>query len=385
MRVLFIIGLPCPLPGAAWTRIESFLMSLRERGHQAYVICSEKRGSHPSVISVLFKGSGILSAFSFFISTFMYIIRYKPDFVVISVPPGIHAFGASIACYLLNKRVIFDYRDRWEDYLISKTTNKVKKSLYRVLKFIMTFLYSRSTLTITVIPPFAEHLSKRGVRNVYILPNGADINTFKPVFEKGFLRKKYGLEKDSFILIYSGYIGKYYKLDSFIEALARLSEMNVPSDVRLVLIGEGEDLENILNLSKKFKIEKKIMYLGIKYNKKELAELIALADVGLIPYDKNPLWKEALPTKFFEYSSCGIPVIATVERDSLLARIIDKEKIGIHVEPGNVEEIVNAIIAMLLDKEFLLNASKRARDFIVKKFDRIKISNKFVSIIENLF
>jgi colanic acid biosynthesis glycosyl transferase WcaI len=384
MRVMFVIGLPAPSPGAAWTRIESFLRALMWRGHQGVVICSERRGLNPYIMSAIFGGRGVFSAISFFTTTFINVLRYKPDLVVISVPPGIHAFGASVACCLLNRRVIFDYRDRWEDYLINKTKNRVKRRMYGILKFFMSLLYSRATLVLTVIPPFVEHLSQRGVKNICVLPNGADTNVFKPAFEKEYLRIKYGFKKDDFILVYSGYIGKYYRLDVCVKALAKLYEMNVSKNVKLMLIGEGEDLEGIFSLSKMLNVEGKVVYMGVKHDKRELAELIALSDSGLIPYDKNPLWKEALPTKFFEYSSCGIPTIATVQGDSLLAKIIDREKVGIHVEPEKVEDLANAIALMLSDREFLLNASKKARELIEREFDRVKISQKFVDMIEKL-
>jgi glycosyltransferase involved in cell wall biosynthesis len=385
MKVMFVIGLPCPFPSAAWTRIESFVNALIEKGYQVQVICSEKRGLQSYINGVPLRTQGVFNAFAFFIVTFVKVLRYRPNFVIISVPPGIHAFGASLACFLLKQNVIFDYRDRWEDYLIYKTSNKIKRNLYRILKSLMSFLYSKATLVITVIPPFKEHLSKRGIKNVYLLPNGADTNVFKPLPSKKQLREKHDLEDDSFIMIYSGHIGKYYKLDPIIKALGILSTLkNIDRKVKLVLAGEGEDVEYILKLSKQLNLEKNIKYLGVKYNKKELAEIIALADVGIIPFNKNPLWKEALPAKLFEYCSSGIPVIATVESDSLLASVIDKEKIGFHVEPENIDDLAQVIIQIITDDKFLFDASKRAREFVVREFDRTKIAKKFVKLLEAL-
>jgi glycosyltransferase involved in cell wall biosynthesis len=124
--------------------------------------------------------------------------------------------------------------------------------------------------------------------------------------------------------------------------------------------------------------------MGVKYDKGEVAELIALADVGIIPYDNNPLWKNSLPAKFFEYASCGVPVIASVQKQSILAEIIDRERIGVHVEPGDVKKLVDAINLLSSDKYFLEEASKRARELIEREFDRVKISQNFLNLIEKL-
>jgi colanic acid biosynthesis glycosyl transferase WcaI len=382
MRLAFIIGLPVPYPGAAWTRIESFVNSSIDAGHQVLVICTEKRKSLPYLVDTSFKTKGVLNILTFFTNSLTTLIRYRPDLVIISVPPGIHALGASLACYILGKKTFFDYRDQWEDYLINKMTNKIKRVLYKILKILMTLLYSRAVLTLTVTISLVEYLLKRGIKNVYLLPNGADTSLFKPVSDKASLRVKYGFEKDDFILVYSGYIGKYYRLDICIKALAKFLETNPSKKVKLMLIGEGEDLEKVFELSKMLKVEKNAIYMGVKYDKRELAELIALSDVGLIPYDENPLWRNALPAKFFEYSSCGIPTIATIQSQSILAELIDREKIGIHVEPEDVEELANAINLLSSNKRFLENVSKRARELIEKKFDRVKISQNFLNLIK---
>jgi glycosyltransferase involved in cell wall biosynthesis len=384
MRLAFIIGLPVPYPGAAWTRIESFVNSSIDAGHQVLVICTEKRKSLPYLVDTSFKAKGVLNILTFFTNSLTTLIRYRPDLVIISVPPGIHALGASLACYTLRKKTVFDYRDQWEDYLINKTANKIKKTLYKILKTLMTFFYSKAALTLTVTTPFVEYLLKRGIKNVYLLPNGADTSLFKPVSDKVPLRAKYGLENDDFLLVYGGYIGKYYRLDICIKALAKFLETNPSRKVKLMLIGEGEDLEKVFELSKMLKVEKNAIYMGVKYDKRELAELIALSDVGLIPYDKNPLWRNALPAKFFEYSSCGIPTIATVQGQSILAKLIEGEKIGIHMEPENEEELANAIYMLSSDKHFLKEASRRARELIEKEFDRAKISRNFLNLMESV-
>jgi glycosyltransferase involved in cell wall biosynthesis len=56
-----------------------------------------------------------------------------------------------------------------------------------------------------------------------------------------------------------------------------------------------------------------------------------------------------------------------------------------YVKPENVEELVSAISFLSSNKDFLKNASKKARRFIEENFDRVKISQNFLNLVENCF
>jgi glycosyltransferase involved in cell wall biosynthesis len=119
-------------------------------------------------------------------------------------------------------------------------------------------------------------------------------------------------------------------------------------------------------------------------DKAKLASLIAEADVGLIPYDDSPLWKNSLPAKFFEYCACGIPVIATVYEDSLLATLIKQHQIGLIVPSMDQEKLAEAIYWIYGNKSFREAAGKRARKLVEERFDRNKIADEFLKLIESV-
>ena len=68
--------------------------------------------------------------------------------------------------------------------------------------------------------------------------------------------------------------------------------------------------------------------MGTIHDNEKLSKLIALSDIGLVPYDDNPLWRNSLPAKFFEYCACGVPIIATISKNSVLSNIITKRKVS---------------------------------------------------------
>jgi glycosyltransferase involved in cell wall biosynthesis len=306
------------------------------------------------------------------VSTVFLILR-KPDLSVISVPPGEVGLGAIIACRLARVKTVVDYRDEWEDFTANLAKNKFEKFFYSEAKSFSLILYAQSQLVVAVTTRFANALELRGLPKVTIVPNGADVKTFTPSNDK--VRSP----NTEFKIFYSGGIGKYYRLEIVLKAVKFLVNKGL-ENVMLSIAGQG-DISGILSFGREIGILSNVKYEGIINSKVELSTIISKADVGLIPYDGNPLWKNSIPAKFFEYCSCGIPVIATVYEDSLLAEIISKYKIGLISPPLNEEKLADVIWELYTNVPFREAAGKRARLLIEENFDRNKIAEEFLSLI----
>ena len=399
MKILFFLGLTNPSPGAAWTRISFFAVYFRKRGHKVDVAGTFSKENWVKAGSTVWEGIRIFNIcptlrlknilfylfnfFSIVLTLIPFFLFSRPKMVIISVPPVDSAICAFLASRLVRTKVIIDYRDEYEDYKIGQTSSRMNKKIYKLLKALMTKVYLRSELVIAVTKAVAKSLFSRGVINVRIVSNGADITVFRP-YDRYATRKKLGIKNHEFIIIYSGKIGEYYRLDVVINALVRLDN-EIRNKLKLLLVGVGPDLSKIMALAKVLGLENNVIYLGIKKDKKELAKIISASDVGLIPYDDNPLWRNALPSKFFEYCACGIPVIATVYGDSILARMVRDHQIGLVVPPMNDEALGKAIKRVYEDRSYKEAAGSRARKLVEERFDRNKIAEKFLQLVEEAF
>ncbi|HYL67319.1 MAG TPA: glycosyltransferase family 4 protein [Nitrosopumilaceae archaeon] len=395
MKILFFLHFSNPSPSAAWTRISFFADYFSRKGITIFIagVFSFKslgragRGKWNE--SKIFNTTPIIMAtnifalifnhVSSFFSSMILIICLKPDIVVISVPNGDCALGSYLAAKIFRKKILIDYRDEWEDYIIKRAVSGFYKQSYKFLKTLITRCYINSAQVVTVTNALANSLTERGVRNVKIISNGADTNVFKP-YDKLKTRQRLGFDERDFIILYSGGIGEYYKLDIVVRALQKL--INKVQNVKLLLVGGGPELQVVLNLSEDLGIRNRIFYLGPKSDKIELAEIISAADVGVVPYDANPLWKNSLPAKAFEYFACGLPVVATVYEDSTLGKLIFEHKIGLVSDPENVEALADCLERISIDNSFRKDASKKAVLLIEECFDRNKIAEKFLNLIK---
>lgn len=390
MKILFFLGFPNPSADAAWTRISFFANAWSKKGcsievsgvftYKSLQKIGVRNSGNVNIFNLIFSMQlthSLIFAFnsfmSFIVSTLLLVAR-KPSIAIVSVPAGDVGLGALMACRLLGVKCVVDYRDEWEDRVIILTNNKAGKILYSAVKELATSLYAKSEMVAAVTPSFMRVLKQRGLGNVTLITNGADVKTFKPL--------SHGKKNEGFTIFYSGGVGGYYRLDVVVRAIKRLVERNL-NDIKLVVAGQGE-IETVLRLAAELGLSSKVNYVGTINSKAELAQLIAVADVGIVPYDDNPLWKNSVPAKFYEYCACGLPVIATAHEDSSLAEFIREYRIGITSPPMNEEKLAEAIYRMHQNRIFREAAGKRARLLIEERFDRNKIANDFLNLLKTV-
>lgn len=335
----------------------------------------------PLIISANFF-SLLFNIFSM-ITTILVLIVLRPDIVVISVPPGQAALGVFSIAKLFRKKIVFDYRDEWEDHVIGICKSKTDKTAFDIFKRIMSWCYQQSDKVAVVTETIRQKFIERNVKNTEVILNGADCDIFKPYLdEKSKIRDLLGFSDDDFILIFSGNIVGYYRVDLIIKAL-KMVNLTL-TKIKLIIVGYAlpSDIRDLNCLISDLGLQNNIKYLGTKYDKTDLAKLISCCDVGIVPYDGNPLWKNSLPAKSFEYFACGLPIIATAYSDSLLGKLIESNNIGIVSEPESVECLASSIIKMYHSD--IESTGKRAVSLMNTTYNRNIIAIKFLKILEDL-
>jgi glycosyltransferase involved in cell wall biosynthesis len=386
MRLFFVLGYPNPHPGAAWTRIDFFANAWAKRGYPAEVLgifsykSLNRRGHGKSgkvkvsntIFTLGLSHPGVFifnTIMALIVSTLYFIIR-RPKAVVVSIPTGDIGLGSIIACKLTKTSCLIDYRDDWEDYIISHARSKVTRSFYSALKRMMTGIYSRCSLVTSVTSNLVSKLKSRGLSRVRLVTNGADTRVFKPLKEK----------TGEFTILFVGGIISYNRLDVALKAIKKLASQGL-RNLKFIIVGPG-DFQAVSSLAEN---------LGVWYfveckepitDKMKLAKVIARADVGLTLHDDDPIWKSALPVKFFEYCACGVPVVATTHADSILAKVITENGVGLTVPPMDEGKLADALYRIYKDKSLRAASGKRARLLAEERFDRNKLAELFLSLVE---
>lgn len=164
---------------------------------------------------------------------------------------------------------------------------------------------------------------------IYVIPNVVEA-IFKPTDKVASAKRK------DFEFITVGRLVKGKQTDKVIEAFSQLFQEN--KDVRLTIIGAGEEKENLETKSNQLKLEDYIQFTGT-LPREEVAKRIANADC-MICYSNF----ETFGVPIIEAWAAGIPVISS---DALGFAEYWQDGLGYIVNQNNTSELVNKMKAVI--------------------------------------
>ncbi|MFA5143019.1 MAG: glycosyltransferase [Candidatus Omnitrophota bacterium] len=234
------------------------------------------------------------------------------------------------------------YPDAFGSYLIAKALKKpvvVKvhgtdinaHTRYFLRRKMIAWALLNSNKVIAVSKALKERIVRMGIpsEKIVVIPNGVNNDLFKPM-DQAECRKKLDLPADKKIVLYAGNMIKAKGIDVLLDAFARISP-----DILLALVGDGPFEDTLRTKAKKLKIKERVIFAGRKAHD-EIRYYMNACDIFCLP-SRN----EGCPNVLLEATSCGKYVVAA--KVGGIPEIIESDKTGIMVEPGNSEELAKAI------------------------------------------
>ncbi len=168
-------------------------------------------------------------------------------------------------------------------------------------------------------------------------------------------------------------VGRLHPVKGFDRLLAiwkTVSEKH--PDWKLLIIGDGEEKQNLIDLSKTLGIDKSVDFMGA-LSHEDVMSTMKKASI----YAMTSL-SEGFPFVLIEAMACGLPTVAFDVRVGPRA-IINNNENGILVEDGNINDFEIALCKLIKDSELRLSYSKRALERATN-FTEEKIAKKWISL-----
>jgi glycosyltransferase involved in cell wall biosynthesis len=181
----------------------------------------------------------------------------------------------------------------------------------------------------------AEYLDK-----VSIIPNGVDLDRFKPDLDVSEFKVRLGLE-DRKIILFAGRFVHYKGLFCLLEAFSALRK--VRTDVKLVLLGIGPLMDAVRGQVHLMKLVNEIVFVG-SVSEEDLVRFYVASDIVVVPSRSR---SEGFSISALQGMACGKPVIAT--RVGGVPFLVRNGETGIIVEPRSWEELASAMLSLLED------------------------------------
>jgi glycosyltransferase involved in cell wall biosynthesis len=268
---------------------------------------------------------------------FLWLIRHKWDIVqaidLDTVMPAL------IAAKMKRKKVIYEIADIY--YELTRLPAWLTKTCMQIDKLFLRFADG-------VI------LANEGiVKELNGIPNANLIVVYNSPPELSRQIAATAQRSEEFIVFYSGTLqsGRRLNLDKIVRAVRGID------GIKLIIAGYGDLARQITRWANESK--DKVQFVGrIDYN--EVLEKTMTAGLLIALYDPVlPINRLASPNKLFEAMMCGKPII--VNKDTVMANIVEKENCGLVVDGNNVEEIKKVIVKLKEDAELrrILGANGR--------------------------
>lgn len=307
--------------------------------------------------------------------------KIRVNVIVVTVPEFEEGIASAIACKICKKRLIVDVRDLIAEdhvqFVYWRFPKAVQKIVHRLLSTSLIWLFNSSSVVVTVTSTLKKFLQSDGVRvPVRLVTNGADTTLFHPVSLDGkrVLKKEFGLENSS-VILYAGALDvEYYPLDVILLAF-RIVVRAIPN-AKLILCGAGNE--------KTFqRMGNSIRYLGL-LKREEVAKIMQASDVGLISMDERRSTFCALTTKFFEYLSSGLPVVAACPRGGELDRLISYRQVGFGVDSKDFKSMADCIIRLLSCESERQSLARNGIELVSLEFNRGRLAETYGEILSSI-
>ncbi len=172
-----------------------------------------------------------------------------------------------------------------------------------------------------------------------------------------------------------GTIANFYKtkgLEYLIQA-GQLLQTSQP-DVKIIIIGDGDERKNLEKLIKQLKLQDKIFLTGAIEN---AAQLLPAFNI----YVSSSV-KEGFPFSILEAMSTNLPIIAT--NVGGIPEMIKHEQNGLLIPASDSQALASAIIRLLNQPEFAKNLAAQAQKDVSQNFSLEKMVQETKAIYQNI-
>ena len=212
---------------------------------------------------------------------------------------------------------------------------------------------------------------------VSVIPNGVNLQQFRPQLRIDKIQRKYDLG-DSPVILFVGRIYPEKGVDLLIESIPLVQKR--VKDVKLLIVGPASNeiyMKQLRSLISKLGLHN-VIFTGAIDVKKELPEIYAACTLFCCP----SVHGEGFGNVALEALASGKPVVAT--RSGGLPEIIEDGKVGYIVPVMQKEELAQALIRILEDPDLQKTMGREARKLAEELFSWGMVANEYLKLFEEV-
>jgi len=282
------------------------------------------------------------------------IRKEKPHLVHVHLwNPGScrYAFGS------INKKNTKIITTEHDPFPLTSLKNRLKKKTLKKIDHVVAVSHANQELLLKLYPELKNKIST--------IHNGIDLEKFEKSlihfsnqYKARIKDQLFHASNDDTIILSIAALHTRKGLNYLMEAFKNIHIKN--PDTKLVIVGEGPERKNLTKLIKILELDNDVMLIG---EQSDIPQILKSSDLFVLASVK-----EAFGLVLLEAMAAQVPIIASDVGG--IPEIVQDNKSGLLVKPGNIEELTNQLQIALdnaaLRQKLTYVASHRVKDFDIK-------------------
>lgn len=215
----------------------------------------------------------------------------------------------------------------------------------------------------------AAKLPQRLAERVHVIPNFVDTEAITPAHRLTPYRSELGLG-DEPVVMYAGNVGLSQPFDLMVEAARRLPE------VAFVINGDGAATAWLDEVASTLPNLYRVGYQPAE----RLPEVLATGDIHLVIL-KAGLGAVSVPSKTYSVLAAARPVVASIDPDTEVPRLLARADAGVSLPPDDVEAFVAALTELLADTARQQAMGQRGRALVMAEASPEAVGSAYERLI----
>ncbi|MFH0987864.1 MAG: radical SAM protein, partial [Parcubacteria group bacterium] len=324
----------------------------------------------------------LLSQITLFITVIAHLLFSGIKFntlLIVSNPPFMPLAG-----WLLKKfrkfNFIFLMHDIYPDIAIKTNTVSASHPFTKLLNWATVTSLKSADHVVAIGFDAKEIIRQKGIaeNKISVITNWADTNRIKcrksiPREQNKFINKNNLQNK--FVVLYTGNLGLTHNLESIIETADRLKQYD---DLSFVFIGEGGAKKRLQQMVADKKLSNVLFFT---YQPEEIySDALSAGDLLLVTLGPG-LAGLSVPSRTYTYMANGGPIVAFMDRESEIGRLVIDNSLGFCVEPNQVDKLAEKIVEFRNNPALREQCGANARSLFEQRFERRLVTAQFLKLL----
>ncbi|HVL84495.1 MAG TPA: glycosyltransferase family 4 protein [Pseudonocardia sp.] len=392
-HVLIVVqNLPVPLDRRVWLECEA----LRRSGYEVSVICPKGPGDpgyaeHEGVQLYKYRPApeavgalGYVREFAYsWVRTARLSLtvwrRRRFDVVQACNPPDTYWLLA-LLWRPFGVRFVFDHHDLNPEVFLSRfgtPTGRAGRLQLAGLRWLERRTFRTADRVISTNASYQRVAWERGAvppERTAVVRSGPDTAAMRPVPPRPDLRRG-----RRHLVAWLGIMGPQDGVDGVLDVAERIVRHHGREDVGFVLLGFGDCLEQLRADCTARGLDPYVHFTG-RVGPPQIAAYLSTATLGLSPDPYSPLNDVSTMNKTMEYMAFALPVVAY----RLTETVVSAGDCAVYVEPGDVDGLADAVVALLDDEGRRADLGARGRRRAEQDLDWAAQAETYVGVYDEL-